>query len=790
MNGYKLMFWMIAGFLAARFVLFGGLISFALPLIVYVYMQQRKYGLMTALAAIGGASTLGWSAGETVLMQCLVLAILHLPLRRIRFNPEEKIIVYSILAVSLVRVIRTLLFAEFSVFQSGLLALEAFLAAAMAAALWYADPIKWINQQQLPASVEQRLITLAVTAVWVGGIHSISIKELSPGVMVAYAIVMFCASAGGVAAGGLSGFLLSAIPGMVLANPLQGIILLPVAGMLAGLLRKGGTFGIIAGFWLGALSVTVFSGGISLFELVMTLLAVTGLYLIVPESWERGLRHLYETNRTLEEEKMEPLHRIRSKAITRIRQFASMFRHMGMIFRHSTPELPGGRETVVEQSMRNVMERNCQQCSQYNQCWEQYFPQTVELIGDMIDHAGKKPEMVLPELATEWASHCIKVESVWNTLNLTIQHWEQEQGLIRQIGDSRNLAARQLYGVSEIMDQMAGQLYHERLDETGKLDQIQRSIQEAGIRLRKMQLISLSKGDVQIVIEHTYPAENDPCRTILAPVFSSILQDNICIAAEKCLDSNGILREVLFCSVKQFQLETGVSALAKRGAAFSGDSHLTMDYGDGLMAVAISDGMGNGQRAFQESSAALDVLKHLLQSGLDQKMAVRSVNSVLMLRSDDEMYATLDLACFDLNCGIVTILKNGSAPGFIKRGSELITISSTNLPLGIVPEIDVDVIRFQLIPGDLFILMSDGADDALGWMIDKDRYLRRLMAELPSEDPQQTAEWLMERIVGRDHRLVRDDITVVVVRAGRLGREWGTVHMPVPRVIGREKVLI
>lgn len=65
----------------------------------------------------------------------------------------------------------------------------------------------------------------------------------------------------------------------------------------------------------------------------------------------------------------------------------------------------------------------------------------------------------------------------------------------------------------------------------------------------------------------------------------------------------------------------------------SGDSFSTVELGNGTFAVALSDGMGNGERARMESSAALNILEQLLQSGMDEKLAIKSVNSVLMLRS-------------------------------------------------------------------------------------------------------------------------------------------------------------
>ena len=124
--------------------------------------------------------------------------------------------------------------------------------------------------------------------------------------------------------------------------------------------------------------------------------------------------------------------------------------------------------------------------------------------------------------------------------------------------------------------------------------------------------------------------------------------------------------------------------------------------------MAISDGMGNGERAHQESNETLRLLQKILQSGIEEKVAIKSVNSVLSLRTTDEIFSTLDLAMIDLQDASVRFLKIGSTPSFIKRGDKVIKIESSNLPMGMIQEFDVDVVSEQMKAGDLLIMMSDG----------------------------------------------------------------------------------
>ena len=83
-----------------------------------------------------------------------------------------------------------------------------------------------------------------------------------------------------------------------------------------------------------------------------------------------------------------------------------------------------------------------------------------------------------------------------------------------------------------------------------------------------------------------------------------------------------------FGSAREFIVETGVANAAKGGAWISGDSHSTIELGAGKYAIAISDGMGNGERAHKESTETIQLLQKILHSGIDETVAIKSVNSV------------------------------------------------------------------------------------------------------------------------------------------------------------------
>ncbi len=169
-------------------------------------------------------------------------------------------------------------------------------------------------------------------------------------------------------------------------------------------------------------------------------------------------------------------------------------------------------------------------------------------------------------------------------------------------------------------------------------------LKSSGYPILSIDIISLEEGNVEIEIKHQYHTGLDECRKIIAPLLSDILGENIAVKKEQLERNEDGCYTVLFGSAKEYEVDTGIAGAAKGGDLLSGDSFSTVELGNGKFAVALSDGMGNGERAKMESSTALTILQQLLQSGMDEELAIKSVNSVLLLRSTEEMFATIDVA--------------------------------------------------------------------------------------------------------------------------------------------------
>lgn len=428
--------------------------------------------------------------------------------------------------------------------------------------------------------------------------------------------------------------------------------------------------------------------------------------------------------------------------------------------------------------MSTVTEGACAGCIRRSHCWDAKFYQTYRYMTDMMTTVEECPDITAAQLPPEWSRICGKTGEVLEVMKGQYDLYQHDMRWKRQIYDSRQFVAEQLSGVSQVMEDLAREIKREGQAMYRQEAQIRETLEKLGLSIHSIEILSLDPGRVEIEVVHAYTRGFDECRKMIAPLLSDILDENIAVMSETAVHPREGLSMVTFGSAKAFEINTGVAVVSKGGDMLSGDSFSTVELGNGTFAVSISDGMGNGERARMESSAALGMLEKLLQSGMDEKLAVKSVNSILLLRSPDEFYATVDMALIDQYSAQTTFMKIASAPSFIRRGSEVIPITSSNLPIGIIKDIDVDLISMQLRAGDILIMMTDGIYDAPGYAVNKEIWMKRLIQELEGDDPQDLADSLLDKVIRYQGNEIHDDMTIVVSRVDHFHPEWSSLHMP------------
>lgn len=219
---------------------------------------------------------------------------------------------------------------------------------------------------------------------------------------------------------------------------------------------------------------------------------------------------------------------------------------------------------------------------------------------------------------------------------------------------------------------------------------------------------------------------------------------------------------VLFVERTNFQVLYGVEKAVKGKERVSGDNFSLRYCREGQFIGALSDGMGSGLTAYRESELVIDLLEQFLEAGFSKETAVRMINSALILRSDAQVFSTIDIASLDLYTGVCDFLKVGASTTFIRRENWVETISSTSLPAGVFHKLEPDCTGKKLYDGDMVIMVTDGVMDALP-AAHQESLMKDIIMEHDTGNPAELASYILGRVRQYREKEPSDDMTVLVM---------------------------
>jgi stage II sporulation protein E len=769
----------LMGFLLGRAVILEQFMPFAPAFfaVIYFFRKDMLYG--TTLAITLGSMTAAHGGTAVLLAQMLVFYWNQKGLEKFEKTDLAYIPLTVFFTVFTVRLFSYMVAGDLSWYAVGITAVEGVLGFVLSLIFMQAIPVFTLTRKNYQLKTEEIICLMILLASVMTGMVGWTYYDASAENVLSRFLILLFAFVGGAAMGASVGVITGLILSLANVEAIYQISVLAFSGLLAGLLKEGKKTGVALGLLLGSILLSLYVGDrtqiiASIWESVTAVL----LFMLLPKRFIGTVAKYVPGTQEHARSQLDYARRMRDIVSGRIEQFSEVFRQLASSFAFlgGTEDQKDQKEEHIAHFMDEVASKTCSTCWKKDKCWEARFYDTYKYMTEMMSAIEENPNMLKADIRREWKQVCAKTEAVLETMKQQYVLYKHNQHWKQQIQESRLLVADQLKGVSRVMQDLSREIKREGQEMFLQEEQIRHALETLGLPIYGIDIISLEEGNVQIEMVHRYGKGMDESRKLIAPLLTDILGENIAVKRETT-GADGYTT-VEFGSAKEFEVETGVAGAAKGGELLSGDSYSTLELSNGKFAVALSDGMGNGERASQESRTALTILQQLLQSGMDEKLAIKSVNSILLLRSPDEVFATIDLALVDLYSAKTTFLKVGSTPSFIKRGKEVITVKANNLPVGILSDIEFDLLDMQLKPGDTLIMMTDGVYDAPGHAVNKELWMKRVIQELKTEDPQEIADCLLETVVRYQHGEIADDMTVVVARINSYQPEWAAIRWP------------
>ena len=762
----------LVGFLLGRAVILFNISPFAIAFLATAWAIYQKRMLAMTLFVIIGALT--YSVEQAIFISVAITVFYVLG----QFLKERKnirlLMMFVFLSTVSTRLFLYSLGGEISLYEWLHMFIEGVLGVVLLLIFMQSIPLISLKRYQPALKNEELVCIIILLASILTGFIGWQMYGIQLEHVFSRYIVLTLAFVGGAAIGSTVGVVTGLILSLANVVNIYQMSLLAFSGLLGGLLQEGRKHGVSFGLLVGTFLVGMYGNAGNIAPMMLeTLLAILLFYLTPSHYMKQVAKYIPGTTEySLEERKY--LQKVRDVTAQRVEQFSAVFEALSKSFIQST-EKPNEDDKMNETDyfLSLVTEKTCQNCVLKKKCWQDRFDDTYRLMETMKEELIAANEINVVTM-TKLENHCVKPKLVIDAMVNEISLLKINKQLKKQVAESKKIVADQLKGVSDVMDNFAKEIMKERKEHEKQEIQIIRALKQLDIHLEKIEIYQLEKGNIDIemsIIFYDYHGEGSK---LIAPVLSEILEEPIVVEEEEISPFPNGVSFLTFSSAKQFVVETGVATAAKGGGLISGDSYTTMELGKGKYALAISDGMGNGLRAREESMETLRLLKQILQTGISEQVAIKSINSILSLRTTDEIFATLDLAIINLHDATLRCLKIGSSPSFIKRGNEVIQIEANNLPIGIIEHVDLETVTDRLQSGDLFIMMSDGIFEGPKHVVNNDVWLHRKIKDLKTDDPQEVADLLLEEVIRSEMGVIRDDMTVVVAKIKRHRPKWAT----------------
>ena len=210
----------------------------------------------------------------------------------------------------------------------------------------------------------------------------------------------------------------------------------------------------------------------------------------------------------------------------------------------------------------------------------------------------------------------------------------------------------------------------------------------------------------------------------------------------------------------KYILNAVVKQIKKIDSNVNGDSYIVTELKDNNKIIAISDGMGSGEKSKEASLAVINMLESLVKTGINQPDILNITNRVLRTREGGTMLATLDMCLLNEKKNAMEFVKLGAAPSFVISDGITKKIEASGDSIGTTKDAVYSEYSSEIKRNTYVVMMSDGAVSDIN-----EKKLQNIVNNLGDNlNETKLMEELMNSIMNNQSKLVLDDITIITAK--------------------------
>lgn len=441
---------------------------------------------------------------------------------------------------------------------------------------------------------------------------------------------------------------------------------------------------------------------------------------------------------------------------------ADSYQELARVFSSYVTEHGRRRGQETDYLVMQLTDRLCGSCPKQKWCALRCQKEREEAVLQAVRYMELEGIMTENGIADFFWQECIRLDKLEEIFQLGMTVERTKQSAYNQMMEGKAALVYQLEETARYLRQIEQSLQREQYLSEQQRQELMSWLKGYHIRSREIRTDQRTGKGRELRMKLRCDGGK---RTMSLRLVERLLAEQLGFPVRASGQARGYLteeeQEVLFREEPGYAVLTGVARMVKETQQVSGDSFSFFYEDEGEMAMILSDGMGSGEEAAKESESILELLERMLSAGFKEETAIRLINSVLALRVEQKMFATLDISRINLYSGTCEFIKIGGAATYLRRGKWLECVEAKTLPIGMVQQVDYDFMVKKLYDGDYIIMMSDGVLDAVP---EEERigFLQQLIGDDPGQSPQVIAGRILNASLLIQNFEPRDDMTVLV----------------------------
>lgn len=617
------------------------------------------------------------------------------------------------------------------------------------------------KDKYLDITNEEIMSIAIVFAISIIGMGTLTLGELKILDIVITVLICMFSNKFGLIIGTTFGMVLGLITNINSENSLVLAGIYGIGGMMAGLFKNLGKFGTCLGFLMSNLVLILFKGGYNIpFVHIKEMLVALVIFLLLPEKFVEFLIGSKLNSELICWERRNYNFRLKELTVDRLNKFSEAFKNLQNTFSSISEYEFVTDKNDISVLFDRVADRVCKNCSLCVYCWERSFYETYQVMYKIVEMVEVKGKISIEDIPQFFLDRCERVGEFTRALNNIYEIFKVDVVWKNKIAESRKVVSQQLGGLSKVVSDLSVEINKDVKFNTIYEEKVIDELKKLYIQFIDVMVYENKWDKYEVVITIKRDDYHSISSSELNEVINKVLGKKMEVEKEyfDILEN----RSIKYIEKNKFNVITGFSKLTKEGEKVSGDSYSLLNANDGKFYIVLSDGMGSGERALKNSSATIGLFENFIESGFDKDTAIKIINSILVLKSNEESFSTLDITTIDMNNMDCEFTKVGAMPTFIKTKDDIREVKYASLPAGILNNLEIEPQKESIKIGDYIIMVTDGLVDLIKKVSNGAKKIKDIISECDKLNPQDIADYIMTKAC--EDGKVPDDMLIIVAK--------------------------